>query len=56
MNSYKYTLESFTALARGSAWTTVSTWTDAGRNFSMHALVRTVDVSANRGLAPVLRG
>jgi dimethylhistidine N-methyltransferase len=55
-NSYKYSLESFGALARESAWTTVSTWTDADRNFSVHALVRTVDVSANRGLAPVIRG
>jgi dimethylhistidine N-methyltransferase len=49
-NSYKYSLESFTALARGSGWTPVSVWTDAsGRlrpsttgyiaNFSIHALV-----------------
>ena len=55
-NSYKYTLESFGALARGSAWTAVSTWTDVGRNFSVHALVRAVDLSANRGLAPGIRG
>jgi len=55
-NSYKYTLESFGALARGSSWAAVSTWTDAGRNFSVHALVRTVDVSANRRLAPAKRG
>jgi dimethylhistidine N-methyltransferase len=49
-NSYKYTLESFAALARGSGWTPVATWTDApGRlppsstdaagYFSIHALV-----------------
>jgi dimethylhistidine N-methyltransferase len=38
-NSYKYSLESFTALARGSGWTPVSVWTDAGANFSIHALV-----------------
>jgi dimethylhistidine N-methyltransferase len=49
-NSYKYSLESFAALARGSGWTPVSVWTDAsGRlrpsstgyagNFSIHALV-----------------
>ena len=37
-NSYKYTLESFTALARGSGWSPVAVWTDAGRNFSIHAL------------------
>jgi len=38
-NSYKYSLESFAALARGSGWTPVSVWTDAGGNFSIHALV-----------------
>ena len=38
-NSYKYTLESFGALARGSGWTPVAAWTDAGANFSVHALV-----------------
>jgi dimethylhistidine N-methyltransferase len=38
-NSYKYTLESFSALARGSGWTPLSAWTDAGANFSIHALV-----------------
>ena len=38
-NSYKYTLESFAALARGSGWAPVSVWTDAGGNFSVHALV-----------------
>jgi L-histidine Nalpha-methyltransferase len=38
-NSYKYSLESFAALARGSGWTPVSVWTDTGGNFSIHALV-----------------
>jgi dimethylhistidine N-methyltransferase len=38
-NSYKYTLDSFAALARGSGWTPLSAWTDAGANFSIHALV-----------------
>jgi dimethylhistidine N-methyltransferase len=38
-NSYKYTLDSFRALARGSGWTPVAVWTDAGENFSIHALV-----------------
>jgi dimethylhistidine N-methyltransferase len=38
-NSYKYTLESFAALARGSGWNPVSAWTDAGGKFSIHALV-----------------
>ena len=37
-NSDKYTLEYFTALARGSGWTPVAAWTDAGANFSIHAL------------------
>jgi dimethylhistidine N-methyltransferase len=38
-NSYKYTLDSFRALARGSGWDPVAVWTDAGANFSIHALV-----------------
>ena len=38
-NSYKYTLDSFAALARGSGWQPISAWTDAGANFSIHALV-----------------
>jgi dimethylhistidine N-methyltransferase len=37
-NSYKYTLGSFAALARGSGWRPISAWTDAGANFSIHAL------------------
>jgi dimethylhistidine N-methyltransferase len=37
-NSYKDTLDSFSALARGSGWTPLSAWTDAGANFSIHAL------------------
>jgi dimethylhistidine N-methyltransferase len=37
-NSYKYTLESFSALARGSGWTPVSAWTDSDANFSVHVL------------------
>jgi dimethylhistidine N-methyltransferase len=38
-NSYKYSLERFTALARGSGWTPLESWTDEGRMFSVHALV-----------------
>jgi dimethylhistidine N-methyltransferase len=38
-NSYKYTLDSFRALARGSGWEPVAVWTGAGANFSIHALV-----------------
>jgi len=37
-NSYKYTLASFSALARGSGWTPLSAWTDAAGYFSVHAL------------------
>ncbi len=37
-NSYKYTLDSFTALARGSGWTALSAWTDTNAFFSVHAL------------------
>ena len=37
-NSYKYTLDSFAALARGSGWPPIAAWTDAGANFSIHAL------------------
>jgi dimethylhistidine N-methyltransferase len=38
-NSYKYTTESFGALARGSGWRPLSVWTDADRYFSVQALV-----------------
>ena len=38
-SSYKYSLDRFTALARGSGWTVRQSWTDAARMFSVHALV-----------------
>ena len=38
-NSYKYTLESFGALARGSGWNPVTVWTDDNKYFSVQALV-----------------
>jgi dimethylhistidine N-methyltransferase len=38
-SSYKYSLERFTALARGSGWTPLESWTDTERMFSVHALV-----------------
>jgi dimethylhistidine N-methyltransferase len=38
-NSYKYSLERFTALARGAGWKVLESWTDAERMFSVHALV-----------------
>jgi dimethylhistidine N-methyltransferase len=38
-SSYKYSLERFTALARGSGWTPRASWTDSDGMFSVHALV-----------------
>jgi dimethylhistidine N-methyltransferase len=38
-NSYKYSLERFGALARGSGWQVTESWTDKARMFSVHALV-----------------
>ena len=40
-NSYKYTLESFGAMARGSGWTPVAAWTDPNGYFSVQALKST---------------
>jgi dimethylhistidine N-methyltransferase len=38
-SSYKYSLERFTALARGSGWAVRKSWTDQARMFSVNALV-----------------
>src|SRR5262245_30008064 len=38
-NSYKFTVEAFGALARGSGWTPVASWTDPKGYFSVQALV-----------------
>jgi dimethylhistidine N-methyltransferase len=38
-NSYKYSIERFTALARGTGWTPQESWTDSAGMFSVHALV-----------------
>ena len=38
-NSYKYTVDSFQALARGSGWSPLKTWTDG--LFAVHALSTT---------------
>jgi dimethylhistidine N-methyltransferase len=38
-SSYKYTVPSFTALARGAGWSSLSVWSDPGTYFSVHALV-----------------
>jgi dimethylhistidine N-methyltransferase len=37
-NSYKFTVESFGALARGAGWTPVAGWSDADGYFSVQAL------------------
>jgi len=37
-NSYKYTIDAFRSLARGSGWTPARVWTDAQGFFSVHAL------------------
>ncbi len=37
-NSYKYTVESFRALAEAAGWRTAKTWTDEKDHFSVHAL------------------
>ncbi len=38
-SSYKYSLDRFTALARGSGWSPTQSWTDENAMFSVHALV-----------------
>jgi dimethylhistidine N-methyltransferase len=37
-NSYKYTIESFQALAAAAGWSPAAVWTDPARQFSVHAL------------------
>jgi dimethylhistidine N-methyltransferase len=37
-NSYKYTVDSFTAMARGSGWTPLAAWSDPKSYFSVQAL------------------
>jgi dimethylhistidine N-methyltransferase len=37
-SSYKYSVESFGALARGAGWTPKAVWTDADNYFSVHVL------------------
>ena len=38
-NSYKYSIDRFTALARGSGWQVRESWNDTNKMFSVHALV-----------------
>ena len=37
-SSYKYSADSFNALARGTGWTPVASWSDPNRYFCVHAL------------------
>ena len=39
-NSYKYSPQSFAALARGAGWSLLGTWTDAKGNFAVCALAQ----------------
>jgi dimethylhistidine N-methyltransferase len=39
-NSYKYSLDSLRALARGADWKPITAWTDRKNYFSVHALRR----------------
>ena len=47
-NSYKYTVESFGALARGAGWAQSAVWTDAKRYFSVHVLTLRDEPPAQR--------
>jgi dimethylhistidine N-methyltransferase len=38
-NSYKYSIDRFAALARGSGWKVRESWTDRAHMFSVHALI-----------------
>jgi len=42
-NSYKYSIESFGAIARGAGWTPVAVWTDKDNYFSVQVLTRADD-------------
>ncbi len=44
-NSYKYSIERFLTLAKNSGWTSLESWTDDDRMFSVHALVASDRVS-----------
>ena len=48
-NSYKYSVESFGAMARGSGWTPGEVWTDRDGYFSVHVLRRSRGEESGRG-------
>jgi uncharacterized SAM-dependent methyltransferase len=45
-NSYKYSIETFGALARGAGWKPLKVWTDKARYFSVHALAPQTEAPA----------
>jgi dimethylhistidine N-methyltransferase len=45
-NSYKYSVDSFSARARGSGWAPLAVWTDAANYFSVHVLAREAEPRA----------
>ena len=47
-NSYKYTVESFGALARGAGWSPTAVWTDPRKYFSVHVLTLQIEPPAPR--------
>jgi dimethylhistidine N-methyltransferase len=47
-NSYKYSIETFGALARGAGWKPLKVWTDKARYFSVHALAPQADSAPRR--------
>ena len=52
-SSYKYSIQRFAALARGSGWAPQASWTDAEGMFSVHALLANCDYSSVTGLSPI---
>ena len=45
-NSYKYTIKSFSALARGSGWSVRASWTDPNKYFAAYVLRHQTDAGA----------
>jgi dimethylhistidine N-methyltransferase len=50
-NSYKYSIEKLTALARGAGWRTLKVWTDPRNYFSIHAFELADEPPARAGFA-----
>ena len=54
-NSYKYSVESFGALARGAGWTPTAVWTDPDNYFSVHVLSLRIEASDVCVVSPLER-